>query len=153
MVGTRWKDWKTIPTCLRRKRARSSSPIAVRPRRLRDESPWWVPEVIDDRVFAKISSGIQGLAQLVKGSGCNFPHKGQGNVKVGRRHRAPGAGAKLPVSPVGDLHDDIRRQFQAEKRAHQLSVFFFISGAKPSLGVAVPGFGRFAGLPTFFLLR
>lgn len=31
-------------------------------RRLRDESPWWVPEVIDDRVFAKISSGIRSLA-------------------------------------------------------------------------------------------
>jgi len=31
-------------------------------RRLRDESPWWVPEVIDDRVFAKISAGIRSLA-------------------------------------------------------------------------------------------
>lgn len=31
-------------------------------RRLRDESPWWVPEVIDDRVFAKISNGIRSLA-------------------------------------------------------------------------------------------
>jgi len=27
--------------------------------RLENESPWWVPEVIDDRVFAKIYNGVQ----------------------------------------------------------------------------------------------
>lgn len=30
--------------------------------RLRDESPWWVPSVIDDRVFARISQGIRNLS-------------------------------------------------------------------------------------------
>ncbi len=33
--------------------------------RLDHESPWWVPEPIDDRIFAKIFDGVQGLLRDV----------------------------------------------------------------------------------------
>ena len=34
--------------------------------RLQDESPWWVPEQIDDRIFAKIFKGVQNFLADVR---------------------------------------------------------------------------------------
>jgi uncharacterized membrane-anchored protein YjiN (DUF445 family) len=34
--------------------------------RLQDESPWWVPEQIDDRIFAKIFKGVQSFLADVR---------------------------------------------------------------------------------------
>src|SRR5258707_3553075 len=52
MVGTRWKDWNTIPTCSRRNRASASSerPVSERPATLTD------PEVGASKPAATIRS-------------------------------------------------------------------------------------------------